>query len=217
MTTIDDVAQAIINEMTAYKFEYEIINYKFEHGIINNKNIRELPIKTNIRHVTIILQDKTRCTRHIMEDKYHTKLTYENFYIVVKNEDIKGIEFYEKLTELNYLNYCMKHYDNIQCQMIEEFEEDLNRIVYLKRLLSRYHDSADLKERLILNHLIVLFNLFNDATLNILFFKLDKQYWNYLITFLIYLNRMPDEIPQHGIITSDYSLDENIIAILRKL
>lgn len=123
----------------------------------------------------------------------------------------------EKLTDLNFLTYCMKHYDNIQCQMIDEFEEDLNRIVYLKRLLSRYQDTGDLKERLILNHLIVLFNLFNDASINILFFKIDKQYWNVLITFLIYLNRMPDDVPQYGIKTSDYSLDENIISILRKL
>lgn len=123
----------------------------------------------------------------------------------------------EKLTNENFIQYCMKHYDNPQCQTIQEFEEDLNRIVYLQRLLTRYKDNDELKERLVLNHLIVLFNLFNDATINILFFKLDKCYWHILMTFLIYLNRMPDELPQYGIITSDYILDETIISILRKI
>jgi hypothetical protein len=111
----------------------------------------------------------------------------------------------------------MKHYDNPQCTSVKEFEEDLNRILYLQKLLTRYINKDELRERLILNHLIVLFNLFNDAAINILFYKLDKEYWNILITFLIYLNRMPDTVPQYNIITSDYVLDDFIISILRKI
>ena len=118
----------------------------------------------------------------------------------------------------NYILYCMNHYDNPQCQTVQEFEEDLNRILYLQKLFSRYvSDKTELRERLILNHLIVLFNLFNEVTINILFYKIDKQYWNILITFLVYLNRMPDELPNYGIITSNYVLDEYIISILRKI
>jgi hypothetical protein len=124
----------------------------------------------------------------------------------------------EILNKDNFILYCMKHYDNPQCTSVKEFEEDLNRFLYLQKLLTRYINNKDeLRERLILNHLIVLFNLFNDATINILFYKLDKEYWNILITFLIYLNRMPDVLPQYGIITSDYILDDYIVSNLRKI
>ena len=124
----------------------------------------------------------------------------------------------EILNKDNFILYCMKHYDNPQCTSVKEFEEDLNRFLYLQKLLTRYINNKDeLRERLILNHLIVLFNLFNDATINILFYKLDKEYWNILITFLIYLNRMPDTLPQYGIIASDYILDDYIVSNLRKI
>ena len=124
----------------------------------------------------------------------------------------------EILNKDNFILYCMKHYDNPQCTSVREFEEDLNRFLYLQKLLNRYINNKDeLRERLILNHLIVLFNLFNDATINILFYKLDKEYWNILITFLIYLNRMPDVLPQYGIITSDFILDDYIVSNLRKI
>ena len=124
----------------------------------------------------------------------------------------------EILNKDNFILYCMKHYDNPQCTSVREFEEDLNRFLYLQKLLTRYINNKDeLRERLILNHLIVLFNLFNDATINILFYKLDKEYWNILITFLIYLNRMPDVLPQYGIITSDYILDDYIVSNIRKI
>ena len=123
----------------------------------------------------------------------------------------------EKLTNENFLLYCMKHYDNPQCQTLSEFEEDLNRIQYLQKLLIRYTEVDELRERLILNHLIVLINLFNDAAINILFFKIESKLWNILITFLIYLNRMPNELPQYGIITSNFILDDYIITHLRKI
>ena len=78
----------------------------------------------------------------------------------------------EILNKDNFILYCMKHYDNPQCTSVREFEEDLNRFLYLQKLLNRYINNKDeLRERLILNHLIVLFNLFNDATINILFYK----------------------------------------------
>jgi len=122
------------------------------------------------------------------------------------------------LNKDNFLVYCMKYYDNPQCTSIKEFEEDLNRVLYLQKLLTRYlADKEELRERLILNHIIVLFNLFGEATINILFYKLDEEYWNILITFLVYLNRMPDAILQHGIVTSNYNLDDYIISKLREL
>jgi len=121
------------------------------------------------------------------------------------------------LTDDNFLTYAMHHYDNTQCYSLEEFNDDLKRFLYLKKLFNRYKSEGDLKENLILNHLIVLYNLFGDQTTNMLFFKIDEEYWSYLVTFLIFLNRMPDELPEHKLKMSDVKLDEHIIKILRKI
>jgi hypothetical protein len=123
----------------------------------------------------------------------------------------------EKLTNDNYIIYAMKHYDNPQCHTLSEFEEDLNKLVYLQRSLSKYKDTNEINERLVLNHIIILFNLFNEATINILFYKIRPEYWNIIITFLIFLERMPESLPNYGIITSDYQLDQFIITKLRNI
>jgi len=123
----------------------------------------------------------------------------------------------EKLNEGNFLLYAMHHYDNTQCHSLAEFEEDLKRFLYLKKLLSRYKNNNDLKERLILNHIIVLYNIFGEAATKMLFYKIDKSCWEPLITFLVYLNRMPEEILDYGIVLSNFALDEKIINVLRKL
>ena len=123
----------------------------------------------------------------------------------------------EKLTEANFLLYAMHHYDNPQCHSLQEFEEDLKKILYLKKLLSRYKNNGELRERLILNHIIVLYNIFGDATTKMLFFKIEESCWDALVTFLVYLDRMPESVPEYGIVLSDIRLDEYIIANLRKL
>jgi hypothetical protein len=123
----------------------------------------------------------------------------------------------EKLTEANFLVYAMHHYDNPQCHSLQEFEEDLKKILYLKKLLSRYKNNGELRERLILNHIIVLYNIFGDATTKMLFFKIEESCWDALVTFLVYLDRMPESVPEYGIVLSDIRLDEYIIANLRKL
>lgn len=122
-----------------------------------------------------------------------------------------------KLNDNNFLLYAMHHYDNPQCHSIDEFEEDLKRFLYIKKLLSRYKNNDTLRERLILNHIIVLYNLFGDALTNMIFFKIDKQDWPTLATFLVYLNRMPEVIEQHGIKLSDITLDNNVVEALRKI
>jgi len=121
------------------------------------------------------------------------------------------------LTEDNFLVYAMKHYDNSQCYNIEEFNDDLKRFLYLKKLFTRYKTELDLKENLILNHLIIIYNIFGDEATNLLFFKIDEEYWDTLITFLVFLNRMPEELPQYNIKLSEVELDEFIIQILRKI
>jgi len=123
----------------------------------------------------------------------------------------------EKLNENNFLIYAMHHYDNPQCHSLEEFEEDLKKFVYLKKLLSRYKKDNELRERLILNHIIVLYNVFGDAATNMMFYKIDKSCWDTLITFLVYLERMPEELSEYSVKLSDYMLDEQVISSLRKI
>ena len=86
----------------------------------------------------------------------------------------------EKLNEGNFLVYAMHHYDNPQCHSLQEFEEDIKKFLYLKKLLSRYKNSDELRERLILNHIIVLYNIFGDAATRMLFHKIDKSCWDVL-------------------------------------
>lgn len=98
-----------------------------------------------------------------------------------------------KLGESTFLLYAAKHYDNPHCSDIVEFEEDLKRFQYLRKLFSRYKQTGDLKERLILNHLIILYNCFGGDATNMLFMKLD-EYHEYLKPFVEYLNFMPTYI-----------------------
>ena len=123
----------------------------------------------------------------------------------------------DKLNEANFLLYAMHHYDNTQCYSLTEFEDDLKKFLYLKKLISRYKNNGDLKERLILNHIIVLYNLFGEATTKMLFYKVDENCWDVLTTFLVYLDRMPETMPDYGIILSEVVLDERVISTLRKI
>lgn len=100
----------------------------------------------------------------------------------------------ENLNDDNFLIYAMKAYDKPNCIM-SEFEEDLSRIKYIKRLIKRYKTTGELKERLILNHIIVLSNVFGvEPCVRMLFYKLDKEDYEVLKTFLLFLNYMPRHI-----------------------
>ena len=123
----------------------------------------------------------------------------------------------EKITEDNFIVLAMHHYDNTQCHSIHEFEEDLKKFLYLKKLITRYKKYNVLKERLILNHIIVLYNIFGQFATRMLFYKINEEYWDVITTFLVYLGHMPDELPEFNIILSDVTLDDKVIAVLRKL
>jgi len=99
---------------------------------------------------------------------------------------------FDELNENNYLLFAIKFYDNPQSLTMEDFETDLKRIRYVKRLLKKYKNTGELKTHLILNHLIVLFNVFNDAAVPLLFYNLDSELWSAIKSFLIFLNRFPD-------------------------
>ena len=102
---------------------------------------------------------------------------------------------FNELNEGNYQLFAIKFYDNPQALTKEDFEDDLKRIKYIKRLLKRYRNTGELKVHLILNHLIVLFNVFNDAAVPLLFYNFEEELWPYLKSFLIFLNRV-SEFPQ---------------------
>ena len=127
---------------------------------------------------------------------------------------------FEDLNEKNFLLYAMQHYENPQCVEVEEFNDDLKKIKYIKRLLNQYSIEGVLKERLLLNHIIVFYNVFSvEAATRILFYKLEEQFWSMLKTFLFYLNFLPSKIESVNgktILTIEIPMDQGIVDSLRK-
>jgi hypothetical protein len=122
------------------------------------------------------------------------------------------LSLFDELTEENFILFASKHYNNPQCTSLEEFYEDLFRFKHLKKLLKRYLINDDLRERLILNHLIVIYNIFGIKAANrMIFFKFEKRYWPALKTFLIFLNYLEESE------LVDVQLDTKIIGVLRDL
>lgn len=120
------------------------------------------------------------------------------------------------LNDDNFILYVSKHYENPECGTMDEFYEDLNRIKYVKRLLRKYANTGVLRERLILNHLIILQNVFGPVvTSRILFFKVDDELFSELKTFLIYLNYLPEQLPELDL--EEIPLDSRIVTELRKI
>lgn len=122
------------------------------------------------------------------------------------------------LTESTFLLYAMKNYDNPQCTEMSEFEEDIKRFQYLRKLFSRYRQDGDLKERLILNHLIVIFNVFGPTATNMLFMRLH-EYHEFLKPFVEYLNFMPEVLIYDGLMINSNSIvgDELIKLRLKEI
>jgi hypothetical protein len=119
---------------------------------------------------------------------------------------------FKELNEKNLFLYAAKHYKNPKFADIDEFYEDLKRFKYIKRLLNRYLETDDLAERLLLNHFIVIFNMFGiEAALDILELKLEDRHWPIVKPFLIFLNYIKND--QYTGIT----MDPNVVDILRKI
>jgi hypothetical protein len=127
---------------------------------------------------------------------------------------------FDDLNDENFMMYAMKCYITPNCIM-SEFESDIKRTKYLKRLFRRYKITKTLKERLILNHIILLNNVFGpEATSRILFYKIDKRDYDILKTFLIYLGIMPDVVKSvngKNIISAEIPVDLHIAQILRQI
>jgi len=122
----------------------------------------------------------------------------------------------EKLCPNNFVLYAMKMYSNPRCTGVDEFKEDITRIKYIKRLLIKYKRNGELKDRLILNHVIILQNLFGaEACARILFYKIPRELHSYLKAFLEYLQYLPYEIPEVDL--NSINSDHRVIKILQRL
>ena len=97
----------------------------------------------------------------------------------------------DELNESNYILFAIKHYENPSSMTREDFDEDMKRFKYLKRLLKRYVRGGSLRTHLIINHLIILYNVFGEAATPLIFFKMEREYWSLIKTLLLYLNKYP--------------------------
>ena len=117
---------------------------------------------------------------------------------------------FNELNEDNFLLFAIKNYENPQAVTKEDFEKDLNHFKYIKRLLKRYKNTGELKTHLLLNHFIVLYNIFGEATTPMLFFKIEEELWELVKTFVIFLDKLP-EYPKtyiHDVLLDDYCLNQ---------
>jgi len=121
---------------------------------------------------------------------------------------------FDELNDSNYMLFAIKFYNNPQSVTKEDFEDDLKRIRYVKKLLKKYKKDGVLKAHLILNHLILLFNVFDDAAVPLLFYNLEQDLWPALKSFLLFLNRLP-EYPKTQI--DDIEKDQYCISILNSI
>jgi hypothetical protein len=121
---------------------------------------------------------------------------------------------FNELNEDNFLLFAIKNYENPQAVTKDDFQKDLNHFKYIKRLLKRYKKTGDLKTHLLINHFIVLYNIFGEATTPMLFFKIEKELWSQIKTFIVFLNRLP-EFPKTYI--HSIKVDLNCLEQLQKI
>jgi len=102
---------------------------------------------------------------------------------------------FNELNKDNFLLFAIKYYENPTSSTQDEFEEDLKRFKYVKRWLKKYHETGTINSHLLLNHIIVIFNCWGDAAIPMFFYKIEREYWEYLKSFLVFLGRLPNYPP----------------------
>ena len=118
---------------------------------------------------------------------------------------------FNELNEDNFLLFAIKYYENPQAVTREDFDKDLNHFKYIKRLLKRYKNNGDLRVHLLLNHFIILYNIFGEATTPMLFFKIEKDLWSAMKSFIMFLGKFP-EYPKSDI--HNIQVDINCLSLL---
>ena len=117
---------------------------------------------------------------------------------------------FNDLTAANFSLFAIKNYENPQAVTKEDFEKDLQHFKYIKRLLKRYKNTGELKTHLLLNHFIILYNIFGEATTPMLFFKIEEELWSVMKTFVVFLDKLP-EYPKcyiHDVVIDEYCLSQ---------
>jgi len=131
------------------------------------------------------------------------------------------MNLFDDLNEKNYVHFAMKYYVNIQCTSIDEFNEDLNKIKYVKRLFNRFLETGELRINLIMNHLIVIYNVFEtEAATRMLFFRVEKKFYSILKPYLLFMGKLPEEVKGINgktINTKEIPLNDTTIKELRKI
>jgi len=121
---------------------------------------------------------------------------------------------FDELNEENYIIFAIKHYENPQAITQEDFFEDMKRFKWIKRLLNKYKNTGELNVHLVVNHFMLLYNVFGEATTPLLFYKINKELWGVLKTFVLYLGRLP-EYPKTTI--HDIPVDIKCLKILNSI
>ena len=121
---------------------------------------------------------------------------------------------FDELNESNFQLFAIKNYENPQAVTEDDFHKDLNHFKYIKRLLKRYKNTGELKTHLLLNHFIILYNIFGDATTPMLFHKIEEELWPVMKTFVLFLNKLP-EYPRCYI--HDIDVDVSCLEELQKI
>ena len=121
---------------------------------------------------------------------------------------------FSELNEDNFLLFAIKNYEKPHAITKEDFDKDLNHFKYIKRLLKKYKSSGELKAHLLINHFIILYNIFGEATTPMLFFKIEKDLWSMVKTFIIFLERLPDS-PRCYI--HDIEIDDDCLSELERI
>lgn len=131
-------------------------------------------------------------------------------------------DYYDLISNENFLLFCAQHYENADCHTEEEFFEDINRVRYIKKLITRYKRTGELKERLILNHIIILQNVFGAINTCKILYLMNETEFDYIKPFLIYLDYLPDRLyginkRDSVIYTDDIPMNKEIVEALRKI
>ncbi len=121
---------------------------------------------------------------------------------------------FDELNEDNFLLFAIKNYENPQAVTEEDFHKDLNHFKYIKRLLRKYKKDGELRSDLLINHFIILYNIFGDATTPMLFYKMEDNMWTVIKTFVVFLNKLPEHPKTH---IHDIPIDNNCLKELRRV
>jgi len=121
---------------------------------------------------------------------------------------------FNELNEETFLLFAIKNYENPQAVTKEDFNKDLNHFKYIKRLLKRYKNTGELKVHLLINHFIILYNIFGEATTPMLFYKIEENLWSVVKTFVVFMGRLP-QYPKCYI--HDIELDQYCLQELQKI